>query len=307
MPNVPPLLTARDSKAHGTKIVEAAGNPDFHLLSSVMLVDRTRPSEVQEWYDADIVAAKDYPGGVTTGSAGGVTDQMRLRDVFAEMEQAGIILPIHAEMPGVDPQIAEQAFLPTLRKILNLPHRPVVIIEHVSTIETIRLVNEYDRVYGTITPHHMIQTWADIYDASGKIIYPHNWCKPPAKTRVDRAAIVRAALDSRGKFFYVTDFAPHLTSAKMSDSPMAGCANLPAGLVRVVEVFDHYGCLDLIEDFTSTFAARVYGLKLSEHTLTLKRVTEGIPCTVPRHVHIAGGQFLAFWQGGEPISWYRAA
>ena len=43
---------------------------------------------------------------------------------------------------------------------------------------------------------------------------PINFCKPVAKLPTDRVALLQAAIDGSGKFFFGSDSAPHLLSAK---------------------------------------------------------------------------------------------
>jgi len=300
MPNTTPaIISGTDALVYKDQIVSAARSPIFIPLMTVKLTDETRPGEVKDWVNAGVVAAKLYPTGVTTGSANGVSNTKILFDVFLEMAQAGIILSIHGEMPGIDPQLAEQSYLPTIREILDLPRRPKTIVEHISSAEAIKLVNEYGGdVFATITPHHMVMTDKDVYDRSGRP-RPLNWCKPPAKTEEDREAVINAALTSIGKYFYGTDFAPHPGVSKFQDSPAAGCANLPVGLIRVIEIADRHGKLDWIESFTSSFGAKAYGVELSDQTITFERKSS----TVPRVMHIANEDSLYFWEGGQTCEW----
>lgn len=82
-----------------------------------------------------IVGLKAYPAGVTTNSSAGVVDYKVFYPVFEAMQEFGLVLNLHGEMPSTTPEEqgsravqeggvgevtvlnAEERFLPTLKQI----------------------------------------------------------------------------------------------------------------------------------------------------------------------------------------------
>ena len=56
--------------------------------------------EVRKAHAAGVKGVKSYPRGVTTNSGDGVESYERYYDVFAEMEELGLVLNLHGEVPS---------------------------------------------------------------------------------------------------------------------------------------------------------------------------------------------------------------
>lgn len=100
MPNLlPPVVTAADAVTYRERI-EAACEHDFSPLMTLYLTDETKPDDVAYAFENGIaVAVKLYPLHGTTNSALAVTDYNRVQNVLAVMEQIGMPLLIHPELP----------------------------------------------------------------------------------------------------------------------------------------------------------------------------------------------------------------
>jgi len=106
-------------------------------------------------------------------------------------------------------------------------------------------------------------------DVIGDKLNPHVFCKPIAKRPQDRDALVAAALSGNPKFFLGSDSAPHSVSDKECACGAAGVYTAPILLPALCELFEKHDKLDLLESFTSTFAAKFYGLASDGKTVCL--------------------------------------
>ena len=306
MPNLKiPVTDVALSLQYEAEILRAS---EFGLrpFMTIMLTDQTSSETIRAARPENVKVCKYYPVGVTNSSGHGVKDICRLLPVFEEMigySGSGgkyFSLSIHAEEPGVGLMEAEPAFIPTLAWLIDGMPRLRVIVEHISSVEMIEFVKSAGpNVFGTIAPQYLINTRDDVFDANEKVSQPLNWCKPAAKYEKDRAAIVEAAVNSTGKFFYGSDFAPHPWSKKMADDPAPGCANYPAGVYRMIEVFESAGRLDNLENFTSTYGANAHFVRLLDEKLHFVKT----PHTIPVEMPISDGEVLRFWEGGKQVSW----
>src|SRR5438034_98301 len=117
MPNlVPPITTVEAAAAYRDRITAAAG-ADFTPLMTCYLTDQADPDELARGYaDGVWVAAKLYPAGATTNSAGGVTDIRNIYPALERMQAIGMILCVHGEVtdPEVDVFDREAVFIDRL-------------------------------------------------------------------------------------------------------------------------------------------------------------------------------------------------
>jgi len=307
MPNTdPPILIGIQAHEYARRIEEASNDPNFRVFSAVKLTADTKPADVAEWQEYGIKLAKLYPTGVTNNSADGVVDPLSssMLEVYREMENVGIILSIHGELPGVHRVVAEQQFLPIFRKIVDGCGSLKVVLEHISTAQAVDVVKGCgSNVAATITPQHLKMTAEDVFEPFG--IGFHNYCRPTAKKPYDREKLREAAMSGSGEFFLGSDFAPHLELAKLAAEPAAGVCNYPAMLPFLATLFESYECMDQLEAFTSARAAEFYGVGLRDEQITLERK----PFTVPKSIPLAGtkgsdpSQRIIPWLAGEKLAW----
>ncbi len=185
------------------------------------------PATIAEAARASISGVKAYPAGVTTNSHAGVLDWEQYYPVFEAMQTHDLVLNLHGEVPSTGASTdevtvlnAEPLFLPTLLKLHADFPRLRIVLEHCTTREALEAVRACGPTVGaTITAHHL---WMTVDDVCGDVF---NFCKPVAKTAVDRIALVRAVVEAgTGKFFFGSDSAPHSLEAKKGGrKAAAGC------------------------------------------------------------------------------------
>ncbi len=296
MPNlVPPITTVAAAAAYRDRIVAAAGTGFTPLMTSY-LTDETSPDEIQRGFEEKAwIAAKLYPAGATTNSAGGVTDIRRIHPVLERMERIGMVFCVHGEVtdPDVDVFDREAVFIervldPVVREFPALK----IVFEHITTKEAAQFVEgSGESIAATVTPQHLIINRNAIF-AGG--LRPHAYCLPVAKREKHRLAVRKAATSGSSKFFLGTDSAPHSREAKESACGCAGIFNAPFALESYLAVFEAEGALGHFEGFASEQGPLFYSLPLNNGTVTLEKT----PVDVPQE--IVG---VVPFHAGETLSW----
>ncbi len=302
MPNlVPPVTSVDAATAYRERILAARpdGN-DFTPLMTCYLTDTTNPDEIERGFrDGVWAAAKLYPAGATTNAHHGVTNIPKLAPVLERMEKIGMPVLVHGEAtdPAVDIFDREAVFMETEMLPLLKRHQGLkVVVEHVTTAETVELVRAHaGRAAATVTPHHLILNRTSIFQGG---LRPHLYCLPVAKRERHRLALRKAVTSGDGNFFIGTDTAPHLRSAKQAECCSAGVFGGATALQTYVQVFDEEGALAHFEAFASENGARFYGLPLNEGTITLEKR----PCRVSPTVAV-GEEDVVIFRGGEELPW----
>ncbi|WEW59646.1 dihydroorotase [Emydomyces testavorans] len=254
---------------------------------------------------AGIVGVKVYPQGVTTNSASGVANLDDFFPVFEAMEKHDLVLNLHGEVPDVDVMNAEEAFLPTLKRVHEHFPNLRIVLEHCSTAAALEAVRSCGpSVAATITAHHLYLTIDDTTD-------PLAFCKPIAKTPQDQNALLKAACGDNSKFFFGSDSAPHPTSSKQAETPAAGVYTQSFATQYVLKAFEdamEQGMISeadvtqkRLENFLSRSGRKFY--KLPEEAgngnkIVLERKGEIIPPTIKSE---DGSVEVALSRGGESV------
>lgn len=247
----------------------------FEPLMSVKLLRSTTPDVLFGARFNGAVAAKFYPEGVTTNSEDGVADIRELSLALSAMQELGMVLCLHGEVPGVFCMDRETAFLDSLRWVSTTFPGLRVVLEHVTTADAVNEVLSLpENVAATITAHHLFYTLDDVV---GRMLNPHAFCKPIAKTESDRVALRAAAISGNPKFFFGSDTAPHLRGRKECASGCAGVFSALTALESLAIAFEECGTLDRLGPFVSHFGADFYGLPQNEGTVTLSREEWTVP------------------------------
>lgn len=277
MPNTSPaVLTAEDVINYRRAILDLLpAGVDFKPLMTFKVAPSTTASQVKALKACSAVAGKLYPDGVTTNSQGGVTDFESLYPVYEAMQEEGLVLCLHGEMPGAFSLDRESKFLSVLQAIAADFPALKIVLEHATTAEAIECVRSLGpNVAATLTVHHLYITLDDVI---GGNLNPHVFCKPVAKRPEDRDALIAAAISGNAKFFLGSDSAPHHISAKECACGAAGVYTAPVLVPALVELFEMHGALAKLEAFTSEFGAKFYGLPLNEGLLTLEEKAWTVP------------------------------
>lgn len=292
MPNTaPPIVTADDVSSYRDAIMKLVPKgAKFEPLMTFKVVAGTLPEHIPGLKAAGAVAGKLYPEGVTTNSEDGVRDLSKLYDTYAAMQEHGLVLCLHGEVPGVFCLDREKAFLETLQKLSCDFPKLRIVLEHATTADAIEAVKKLpSNVAATLTVHHLYITLDDVI---GDKLSPHHFCKPIAKRHEDRDALVEAATSGNPKFFLGTDSAPHAIAAKECDCGAAGVYTAPVIVPALAQLFEDQGKIDRLESFTSEFGSRFYGLAQNEEKLTVLEQEWQVPANYDGVVPFLAGKTL---------------
>lgn len=298
MPNLRPrpVLTAYDAMLYKAEIRKhnTLSTPyAFEPLMTIQINAETQPATVQEAAKARVVAGKVYPKHGTTNSDNGVAKLSDIyKGVLEKMAELGMVLCVHAERPEAFVLDREAACVEDMLELAHVYPKLKIVWEHVSSKAGVEAVlNGPPNLAATITAHHLLLTLDDVV---GKLVSPHAFCMPVAKTPADRQAVIDAAISGNPKFFFGSDSAPHLRTAKECAGGLAGIFSAPCAMEVLAEVFEFFGALERLEAFTSEFGAQFYGLPLNDGRITLVRESHVMPD------EIAG---IRPFKAGETLTW----
>ena len=305
MPNLkPPITTTALALRYRERILAALPQGAvFEPLMTLYLTDNTRAEEIERARSSGGVhAVKYYPAGATTNSESGVTDLSRCDAAFEAMQACGMPLLVHGEVtdPDVDIFDRERVFLErVLAPLLSRYRRLRVVVEHITTREAVRFVQEApERVAATITAHHLLLNRNALF-AGG--VRPHHYCLPVVKREVHRRALIEAAVSGNPKFFLGTDSAPHARHTKEAACGCAGIYTAHAGIELYAEAFAAAGAITRLQDFASRFGAEFYRLPQNTGTITLIEQAWRVPDEIPYAT-----ERLVPFRSGEQVRWRLA-
>ncbi|MGA1939367.1 dihydroorotase [Arcobacter sp. YIC-310] len=296
MPNIlPPITTKKDLLSYKKRIKEACKDDKFEPFMTVFFqVDYSY--EFLEDIKDEIIAVKLYPFGVTTNSQTGVSsmDVEVLRPTLESMSKLGIPLCVHGETKGFVMD-REKEFLPIYESLaINFP-KLKIIMEHISSKESISLLEKYDNLYATITVHHLMLTLDDV---AGGMLNPHIFCKPIVKRPEDREALLKLALNAHPKVMFGSDSAPHQKNTKECHHGAAGIFSSPILLQVLTQLFEKNGKIDNLNAFISLNAQKIYDLKpLGKEVVLVKK-----DFTVPKEYSYRNEKVVPLFEG-QTLSW----
>lgn len=275
MPNlVPPITTKEALRSYKQRIKEACKDDEFEAHVTIFFqVDYSY--EFLESIKDEIIAVKLYPFGVTTNSETGVAsmDVEVLRPTLESMEKLGIPLCVHGETQGFVMD-REKEFLPIYESLaINFP-KLKIMMEHISSKESIELLNKYDNLYATITVHHLLLSLDDVL---GGMLNPHAFCKPIVKKPDDREALLELALSAHPKVMFGSDSAPHQKENKECHHGAAGVFTAPIALQALAELFEKHNKLENLNAFVSLNAQRIYNISPVEKPIKLIKKSFTVP------------------------------
>ncbi len=324
MPNtVPkPILTAEDALEYREEILTCvkAMSGEYRLcdyfqpLMTIQITDQTSPEIIKETKKHDfIVAGKVYPKGVTTNSHNGVSSLTDLYQVFETMQDVGMVLSLHGQVPEVFCLDREKFFLAWLIKLAKDFPRLRIVMEHISTKESVQAVESLPgTVAATITAHHLILTLHDVLSwvdknsgTKSEGLNPHHYCQPILQRPEDRSALQKAAMSGNQKFFFGSDTAPHLRERKESSCGCAGVFSAPVALPILIEFFTanrlDRSAVHCFEQFVSVFGAQFYGLPLNTSKIVFFKEKWLVPATYNGIIPLYAGEILS-WKNGSILT-----
>ncbi|MEY3090984.1 MAG: dihydroorotase [Pseudomonadota bacterium] len=293
MPNlVPPVTTKEELLAYKARILDAVGNETFTPYMTLFFqaaYDKNFLASVKE----HISAIKLYPAGITTNSEGGVSgfDIQTLRPTLEAMSELDIPLCIHGETNGFVMD-REAEFVPIYEKLATAFPKLKIIMEHITTKESVDALDRFENLYATITLHHLIITLDDV---AGGMLRPHLFCKPIAKRPEDRDALLKVALNAHPKVMFGSDSAPHPKHAKEACGCAAGVFTAPIALQVLAELFENKNApFENLQAFISDNAQNIYGISPVAKTVILEKKPFTVPSEYNGVIPMYAGETLAY-------------
>jgi len=293
MPNlVPPVSSKNEVIAYKTRIEKAIGDEKFTPLMTLFF----KPS-----YDKDflqsvkpyIAALKLYPAGITTNSEGGVSgfDVEELRPALDAMSDLEIPLCVHGETNGFVMD-REAEFVSIYEKLATAFPKLKIIMEHITTKESVEALDKFENLYATITIHHLLITLDDV---AGGMLQPHLFCKPIAKRPEDREALLKVALEGHPKVMFGSDSAPHPKHAKETCGCAAGVFTAPIALQLLVELFENNNAsVENLQNFVSKNAQKIYNFRAASKKVILEKKRFRVPSDYNGVVPMYAGKDIAY-------------
>ncbi len=292
MPNlVPPVSSKEEVIAYKERIMDSIGNENFIPYMTLFFkpdYDRVFLETIRE----KITAIKLYPAGITTNSEGGVSgfDVEELRPALEAMSDLNIPLCVHGETNGFVMD-REAEFVSIYEKLAAAFPKLKIIMEHITTKESVAALDRFENLYATITIHHLLITLDDV---AGGMLQPHLFCKPIAKRPEDKEALLKVALAAHPKVMFGSDSAPHPRHAKENCGCAAGVFTAPIALQLLVELFEKHHALDNLQAFVSDNAQQIYGVTPLNKTVTLEKKPFKVPTDYNGVVPMYAGEEIAY-------------
>ena len=293
MPNlVPPVSTKEELVAYKTRILNVTQEHNFTPYMTLFF----KPTYTKEFLKSikdELVAIKLYPAGITTNSEGGLSgfDVDELRQTLDAMSELNIPLCIHGETNGF--VMDREAEFVSIYEMLatNFP-KLKIIMEHITTKESVEALDKFENLYATITLHHLLITLDDV---AGGMLQPHLFCKPIAKRPEDREALRRVALEGHPKVMFGSDSAPHPQHAKEACGCAAGVFTAPIALQVLTELFVEHSSVEKLQAFVSENAQKIYNhIDVIQKRVTLEKKEFIVPEKYNNVVPMYAGEALNY-------------
>jgi len=295
MPNlVPPVDTKEAVLAYKKRVLEATKDYDFTPFMTLFFKPYSK--EFLEDIKDEISAIKLYPAGITTNSEGGVEtiDTKALAPTLNAMSELNIPLCIHGETNGFVMD-REKEFISVYEELAIAFPKLKIIMEHITTKDSVELVQKYDNLYATITLQHLLITLDDV---AGGLLAPHLFCKPIAKRPEDKEALVQIALSGNEKIMFGSDSAPHPKSAKEACGCAAGVFTAPIALQALTQLFEAHNKLENLEKFVSLNACKIYNMQQTSKKITLIKKDFIVPLSYTSETEEVVPMYF-----GQTLSW----
>ncbi len=289
MPNlVPPVDRLSRLLAYREEIAATIDGLEFEPYMTLFFrqYSEAELSEARE----HILGIKLYPAGATTHSEAGVKEMKNAEGTLSLMEEMGIPLMVHGETHGFVMD-REREFMRTYSHLATAFPGLTIIMEHITTADAARLLDDFENLYATVTLQHLLITLDDV---AGGLLNPHLFCKPIAKRPEDREALLEKALAAHPKLSFGSDSAPHPVDKKECCGCAAGVFTAPIALPVLAELFDRHGALERLQAFTSDNARRIYGVTPPAKAVRLVRQPSRVPARYGDVVPMYAGEELAW-------------
>jgi dihydroorotase len=293
MPNlVPPVTTKDELIAYRDRVVKAIGGDNFTPYMTLFF----KPTYTKEFLSSirsELTAIKLYPAGITTNSEGGLSgfDIDELRETLTAMSELEIPLCIHGETNGFVMD-REAEFVSIYEKLASNFPKLKIIMEHITTKESVEALDKFDNLYATITLHHLLITLDDV---AGGMLEPHLFCKPIAKRPEDREALREVAFSAHPKVMFGSDSAPHPQHTKEATHCSAGVFTAPIAIQVLTELFIKHSSVENLQAFISDNAKKIYkNIKVPEKIVILEKEPFRVPLKYGDVVPMYAGEELEY-------------
>lgn len=307
MPNLKPPITTTDMAVeYHRQLTELCPGVEFWM--TLYLTPSLTPEEIKRAKASGVIfGVKSYPRGVTTNSDSGIESYDNYYPVFKAMEEAGLVLNLHGEVPSdcaTDTCVlnAEAKFLPHLERLHTDFPKLKIVLEHATTAEAVELVSKLgETVAATLTVHHLdlvVDDWAG---------QPHNFCKPVAKYPRDRDALRRVVQTGHPRFFLGTDSAPHPKDTKECAIAHAGVYTSAMALTYLVDLFERLQCLDKLHSFACENGRKFYGIEAKSQggtpSITLVKQDTIVPASYAYDNEAGVQQEIVPFRAKQRVAW----
>jgi len=283
MPNlIPPVDNKERLKSYKEEILNNSNN--FTPLMNLFMREYSE-DELLELRD-EIFAIKLYPAGITTNSENGVKSIESIYPVLEIMEVLEIPLSVHGETNGFVLD-REREFALVYEKLAKDFPNLKIIMEHISTVELVNLLDKYENLYATITLHHLFLTLDDL---AGDALNPHFFCKPIIKTPKDKEALQKIVKSGHKKVMFGSDSAPH--SIKNKYKGAAGIFSAPVILPALAEFFE--GDNETFQKFISNNARENFNLNIPKKEIVLEKKEYKVPYMVGEVKPLFAGKSFSY-------------
>ncbi len=289
MPNlVSPIDSLKKVRMYKEQINAAAHAASFtpHMTLFFKKYSRAELAAAQN----EIIGIKLYPAGITTQSENGVNDFDTIDETLSLMEELQIPLLVHGESSGFVLE-REREFLEIYKRLAETFPKLHIIMEHITTAESLDFLDKYPNVSATVTLHHLIITLDDVI---GGLMEPDLFCKPIAKSPKDRDRLREAVFSGHERIMFGSDSAPHPRHKKECCGCAAGIFSAPVALPMLTELFEDADRLNVLQNFVSDNACNRYGLCPSEKSVVLEEKSWEVP-KLYRNVRLFGGGRRLRW------------
>jgi len=289
MPNlVPPVTSIEMVHRYRAEIIQAAG--DDHFTPYMTLFFRDYSAKELDAAQPHIIGIKLYPDGVTTNSESGIRDWRDYDHVLSMMEERSIPLLVHGETLGFVMN-REREFMSVYQAIASRHTGLKIVMEHISTRESLDILDRFENLFATVTVHHLLMTLDDM--AGGKL-NPHLFCKPILKYPDDRDALQEAVLNGHPKIMFGSDSAPHPLHQKECCGCAAGIFSSPVAIPVLAAFFDQHNKRSLLQSFISDHAQSIYGISPSKKRIRLDQARWTVPARFGEVTPFMAGKELAW-------------
>ena len=293
MPNlVPPVDTKEALLAYKERISLAIGDETFNPYMTLFF----KPTYTKEFLESirdELTAIKLYPAGITTNSEGGVAgfDVEELRPTLTAMSELNIPLCVHGETNGFVMD-REAEFISIYEMLATNFPKLKIIMEHITTKESVEALDRFENLYATITLHHLLITLDDV---AGGMLQPHLFCKPIAKRPEDREALRKVAFEAHPKVMFGSDSAPHPQYAKESSGCAAGVFTAPIAIQLLTELFLENSTIENLQAFISENAQSIYSnISVPNKRIILEKEPYIVPTKYGEVVPLYAGESINY-------------